>query len=358
MSASVLPKTIANNSLKAFNKTAKSLRELKKVDPRERYVLLFPSSDSSYVGMGFKLLNTPPAEETFKHASDILGKNLFQLCLRGPKPELLGSVENRHLATFVTSHATIAKLKHERPHVIPHCKAAGGFGVGFVNSLVFSGSMSFENGLDLVQKQGQAMDRAAKVIPSARVKIRVLPATNVKRLCSAATEHCLNLGIPEEIAVCSVVQQRRAHVIEIAGHEEAIKYLESEGQRLFKFRRMARVLKTPQAFHTRLMQPASDFMDYYLSQRIKEDPNYLMEPQTCSVYSSTSGYRLRSTKQIKKDLTLYPIKAVLTEQLIHCLFARPRTLAQPNIIVLWDKILKQSLLPVNRLAHSSAELFE
>jgi malonyl CoA-acyl carrier protein transacylase len=358
MSASVVPKTIGKQFVKVFKESAKSLRELKKVDPRERYVLLFPSSESSYVGMGFKLLNVPAAEEVFERASDIVGKNLFKLCLNGPKSELYDSIENRHLAAFVTSHATIAKLQHERPQTIPYCKAAGGFGVGFINSLVFSESVSFENGLDLVQKQGQAMDRAAKVIPSAKVKICVLPATSKKRICLAAMEHCRRLDIPEEIAICSVTQQKYAHVMEIAGHEEAIKYLETDGLRLFNFRWIGRVKKHPQATHTYLMKPASDFLNLYLTQRIQEDPDYLREPQTCSVYSSTAGYRLRNVKAIKKDLIQYPIRSVQTEQLIHCLFARPKTLAQPNIIVLWDRSLKESLLPVNRRAHESAELFE
>uniref|UniRef100_A0A6G1SQ82 Putative malonyl-CoA-acyl carrier protein transacylase, mitochondrial n=1 Tax=Aceria tosichella TaxID=561515 RepID=A0A6G1SQ82_9ACAR len=356
MSASV-PRTIGDTAVKVFKDSAKSLRLLKKVDPRERYVLLFPSSDSAYVGMGFKLLNVPPAEKVFEHASDILKKNLIKLCLSGPKSELLNSMENRHLATFVTSHATLAKLEHERPRTIPLCKAAGGFGVGFVNSLVFGESMSFENALDLVQKQGQAMDRAAEVVPSARVKIRLLPATSKKRICLAAKEHCLSLGIPEEIGICSIAQQKHAHIVEIAGHEEAIKYLETEGERIFKFRWIRRILKTPQAFHSALMKPASDFLSVYLNQRIQEDPSYLREPQTCSVYSSTAGYRLRNVEHIKKDLVQYPCRSILTEQLIHCLFARPKTLAQPNIIVLWDKSLKECLLPVNRRAHEAAELF-
>lgn len=356
MSATV-PRTIGKTFVKVFRES-KSLRELKKIDPRERTVLLFPSSESCHVGIGFECLNVPSAEEVFERASDIAKKDLFKLCLKGPKSELLGSLENRHLAAFVTSHATVAKLEHERPHVIPFCKAAGGFGVGFVNSLVFSGSMSFENGLDLVQKQGQAMDRAAEVVPSARVKVRLMPATSKTRVCLAAKEHCVNLGIPEEIAICSVTQQKYAHVMEIAGHEEAIKYLETEGQRLFKFRWISRSMRTPQAFHTDLMKPASDFLSIYLNQRMQEDPNYLKDPQTCSVYSSIAGQRLQNVKYIKRDLIQYPIRSILTEQLIHCLFARPKELAQPNIIVLWDKTLKESLLQVNRRAYESAELFK
>lgn len=354
----VISKATGNNFIRVLKESTKSLRELKKVDPKERYVLLFPSSVSCHVGMGFQLLNIRPAEEIFEQASSVVGKNLFKLCLRGPKSELWDSMETRHLATFVTSHATIAKLEHERPHTIPFCKAAGGFGVGFVNSLVFSQAMSFENGLDLVRRQGQAMDEASKIVPSAKVKICLRPATSKRLVCQIAKEHCLGLGIPEDIAICSVTQQKYAHVLEIAGHEEAIKFLETEGVRLFKFRWISRVVKTPQAYHTNLMRPAEDFLDAYIKQRMKEDPNYLTEPKTCSVYSSTAGQRLRNVRDIAKDLKQYPTRTIQTEQLIHCLFARPKTLAQPNIIVLWDKSLKNSLLPVNRRAHAAAEVFQ
>ena len=357
MSTSSL-KNLGDNAVKVFAASTNALRKLKKVDPKERYVLLFPSSDSSHIGMGFNLLNVPPAEDVFAQASDILKKNLFKLCLEGPRSDLLDSFENRQLAAFITSHATVAKLNHERPQTIPYCKAAGGFGVGFINSLVFSGAMSFKDGLDLVQKQSQAMNRAAQVIPSARLKLRLMPATSKALVCRAAREHCLNLGVPEEIAICSVTKQNHAHVMEIAGHEEAIRYLEGDGMRLFKFRWIGRVTKTPQAFHTFLMKPASDFLNIYINQRMKEDPEYLREPQTCSVYSSTVGRRLRAVDGIKKDLILYPSRPILTEQLIHCLFARPKKLAQPNIIVLWDRFLKSSLLPVNRRAHESAELYK
>lgn len=341
---------------KIIKEGSRALRKIKKVDPRERYVLLYPDSENAYVGMGFNLLNIPRSEKVYNNASQIVNKDLLRLCLEGPKQELLGSLENRHLAAYVTSHATIAKLAHDDESVIPLCKAAGGVGVGFINSLVFSGALKFEDGLVLVQKIAQAMDRASKVVPSGKLAIRLRPATHKIKMCRAAVEHCLKLGIPKEIAVCSVTKQISPHKIEVSGHEDAIKYLETEGLRLFDFYKINRIHSDQNAYHTELMKPAKDFLELYIKEKLKENSSYLNEPETCSVYSATAGCRLRALKNIRKDLSMYPVSPVLTEQLLNCLFQRPKRLAQPNILVLWDKKLLKTLLSVNRRAYENAKL--
>lgn len=354
--ASVVPKLKSDIVLKTINATARALKELKKVDPRNRHVLIYPNSETVHVGLGLNLLNIPPAEAVFDQANDLLNFDLRKLCLQGPKKDLYDSLVNRSLATYVTSHATMAKLEYEKPEEIQFCKAAGGVGVGFVNSLVFSGAMTFEDGLHLVRRQAVAMEKAAKVVPNAKLRVHLRPATHKGRVCKAAMEHCVDLGIPEEVAICSITKQLSPHIVEIAGHEEAIKFLEKNGTELFEFREMKRAVNIPHAYHTDLMRPVRDYLHVYIDHKIKKNPDYLKEPSTCSVYSATAGYRLRSIKDIKKDLCDYPIKPILIEQLFHCLFARPQKLAQPNIYVLWDRNLLKNLSKVNRLAYEQAKL--
>jgi len=357
MASVVIPKTLGSKALQASKEVSKSLRILKRVDPTSRYVLLFPGGDSAHVGMAFKILNCEPAEQVFERASEILKKDILKLCLDGPREELLGLTENRDVATFVTSHATLMKLSEEYPAVPPICKGAAGIGVGFLNTLVFSRAMSFENALDLTMQQGKAMDRAAKAVPSAKVKVRLAPATIKRRVCDAAREYCLKMGIPEEIAQCSVTKQSYAHVVEIAGHELAIKYLETEGLELFKFRYIERVRKIPHAFHTPLMKPVQDYISAYIEQKMRDDRSYLVDPETCSVYSSGVGHRLRSARSIKKDLIDYSVRPIKSEQLLHGLFARPPSVPQPNTYVLWSRQLLKELSHVNNRAWRSARLF-
>lgn len=356
MSKNLLLKS-APEVIKILKDNANALRELKKIDPRDRYVLLYPDSENTYVGMGFKLLNTP-AEDVYARASDLTKKDLLRLCLDGPKSELMDSFENQQLAAFVTSHATMTKFAHEKPTAIEFCKGAGGIGVGVVNSLVFSKAMTFEDGLDLVQRRAQAMERATKIVPSAKLRLRLKPATSKWKVCQAAVAECIKQGIPQEIAVCSVAKNCYSQVIEVSGHEEAIKYLESEGNRLFEFRDIRRVRRNPHAYHTELMRPASDFLRGYIEQRMKDDPNYIRDPESCSVYSATSGERLRFSDHIVEDLYKHPISGLKVEQLLTKLFTRQKHLAQPNVLVIWDRNLMKNLSMVNRKARSSAKLLE
>lgn len=345
-------------TLSLLRRVNEALREVKKVDPRDRYCFIHPDSDQAHVGMGFKLLNITQSEEVYQKSSDIVKKDILKLCLNGPKSELYDSIENRNVATYVTTQATIAKLLSEKPDIQPFCKISLGIGVGFVNALVFHGLMRFEDGLELVQYQGRAMDRAANMIPSAKLRIRLRPATSKSKVCRAAQEHCLRMDIPPHAAICSVTKQMKAHWIEVGGHEEAIKYLETEGQRLFEFFHIQRITKSPQPINTQLMRPVQEFVRGYLDHKIKDNSNYLQSGDSCTVYSSTSGYRCRKAETIKKDLINYPTHPVKMEQVFHSAFKRRKDLAQPNIFVLWDKKIIRDLNVVNRRAAEKAKLVE
>lgn len=354
MSASRLIPKFTPSNIATIKDTNRALREIKKVDPKTRYVLLFPDSSRVHVGLGFNLLGTP-AEKVYEDASSILKKDLLRLCLEGPKSELRDSLENRHLATFVTSHAAMAKLQDEKPDVVQNCKAAGGCGVGFLNCLVFGGAMSFENGLDLVQRQARAMEAAAKIVPCVKLFVKAKPAARKIRICDAAREHCIKLGVPKEIAVCSISKFIHEQKFEIIGHEEAIKYIEAEGERLLNISYCKRIPAIDD-YNSELMTPAKEFLEGYIKQRLKADSEYLKEPLSCSAFSGTSAHRPRGVDAIIKDICNYPVKPSRIEGLLTCLFKRPKELAQPNILVLWDRSLHRCLELTNRRAFESSKL--
>lgn len=358
MASSVIPIIKGPTGLPSLGKFAEqALKKIKKVDPRDRYVLLFPDSEAAYVGMGLNLLNCKPAEEVFEQASEKAQKNLFKLCLDGPRSDLINSVENRQIATFVTTHATLAKLQDEHPFVVERSKNVAGFGIGFMNSLVFSGAMTLEHAFEYIQYQAKAIDKINKLVPYAKVKLRLRPATSKIRVCRAAEEHCIRMRIPEELAKCSVTKQSYAHVLEIGGHEEAIRYLETDGLRLFKFHYISRIDIEKNSHHSHMMEPVRRIMESYLDKKMRDDPNFLSDPQKSSVYSSIAGRRLRVIKYIKRDLLNYPVQPVKTEQLLHCLYDRPHNLPQPNTYVLWNKRLLKDLSMVNTLAWRKAKLY-
>ena len=86
------------------------------VNPRETSVLLFPGQGSQIVGMGKKLLPYPGVKELYLKANEILGYDILNVCLNGPKNELDKTVHCQP-ALYVTSLAAIERLKEDYPEV-------------------------------------------------------------------------------------------------------------------------------------------------------------------------------------------------------------------------------------------------
>ena len=77
---------------------------------------MFPGQGTQFVGMGQKLVEYPGVSDMYNRASDILGYNLLNVCLKGPNQKLDKTVYSQP-AIYVTSLAAVEKLKHEAPQV-------------------------------------------------------------------------------------------------------------------------------------------------------------------------------------------------------------------------------------------------
>jgi acyl transferase domain-containing protein len=110
-----------------------------------RSIVLFPGQGSQYVGMGASLLACPGARNLFDAARHILGYDLLELCLSGPKAKLDQTMYCQP-AVFVASLAAIEKLRVDQPDVISTLVATAGFSVGEYAALVLAGSIDFDQG--------------------------------------------------------------------------------------------------------------------------------------------------------------------------------------------------------------------
>ncbi|MGL4593756.1 MAG: acyltransferase domain-containing protein, partial [Thermoguttaceae bacterium] len=128
--------------------------------------LLFPGQGAQFVGMGESILNDfVPAQELFARAKSVLGYDLTKLCLTGPAEEL-DSTAMSQPAIFTLSLAYLELLKNKQPDIVEQCGATAGLSLGEYTALVFAGAISFEDGLRLVQKRGEAMQAASDATPS------------------------------------------------------------------------------------------------------------------------------------------------------------------------------------------------
>ncbi len=210
-----------------------------------KIALLFPGQGAQHVGMGRKLMaDFPEAKALFDQAADILGYDLAKLCVEGPAEELDSTIYSQP-ALFVCSLAALEKLKAESPDVVLGCEMAAGLSLGEYTALVFSGAMSFADGLKVVQRRGQAMQAAADATPSGMVSILLMDRDQVQAVCDEASAHG-PIQIANYLCPGNIV---------ISGENEAClraaEIAEANGGR-------AVPLAVAGAFHTPIMKPADD----------------------------------------------------------------------------------------------------
>lgn len=224
-----------------------------------RIGFLFPGQGAQHVGMGKGIAEKyPQAQRLFDQANEILGYNLAQLCFEGPAEQLDSTVISQP-AIFVTSLAALEMLKVENPAAVDACEMTAGLSLGEYTSLVFSGAMSFEDGLKVVQQRGQAMQDAADATPSGMVSVLLLEVPQVEQLRDAASDagiiQLANYLCPGNIVVSGT----------IAACEKVVELTEAAGGRAIP-------LAVAGAFHTSIMEPADQRLAAALADVVMNSP--------------------------------------------------------------------------------------
>lgn len=217
-----------------------------------KIALLFPGQGAQHVGMGKLLVEQyPKAKELFDIAREVLGYDLSNLCFNGPAAELDSTIYSQP-ALFVCSLAALEKLRADSPDIVLGCEMSAGLSLGEYTALVFAGAMSFEDGLKVVQRRGQAMQAAADATPSGMVSILLLERDQVQKVCDEASAHgsiqIANYLCPGNIVVSG----------ENAACVRAAELAEQAGGRAIP-------LAVAGAFHTPIMKPADDELAEILS---------------------------------------------------------------------------------------------
>ncbi|XP_004610794.2 malonyl-CoA-acyl carrier protein transacylase, mitochondrial [Sorex araneus] len=301
---------------------AELLRDASAAEPREAAaarrrpehcsVLLFPGQGSQVVGMGRALLRYPRARALYAAARRVLGYDLLQLSLHGPR-EALDRTVHCQPAVFVASLAAVEKLQQEQPAVIEGCVAAAGFSVGEFAALVFAGAMDFAEGLHAVKVRAEAMQEASEAVPSGMLSVLGQPQSKFALACQEAREHCAASGLKDP--VCEVSNYLFPDCRVISGHLEALRFLQKNSAR-FHFRR-AKLLPVSGAFHTRLMEPAQEPLAQALRAISVRKP-------LVAVHANVSGHRYADPKHIPRLLVQQVVAPVKWEQTMHVIYERKK----------------------------------
>ena len=239
-----------------------AVQEAKPV-PKTPVAFLFPGQGSQKVGMGSECMDLPKVQEMFATAEKILGYDLKDICLNGPK-EKLDQTEFAQPALFVCGLAAVEKLRKEDPGAVAKASCTAGLSLGEYTALVFSGVMSFEDALKVVKVRGESMAAAAKAgDPHGMLSIVGLADADVEEVCAKARD-----AVPGSVCQMANYLFPKGRVVSgtITALDEAQKIATAKGA--LKAQRVA----VSGAFHTPLMSSASEALEKVLGEVTINEP--------------------------------------------------------------------------------------
>ncbi|WP_080905911.1 ACP S-malonyltransferase [Parabacteroides sp. Marseille-P3160] len=253
---------------------------------------VFPGQGAQFVGMGKDLYdNSSLAKELFEKANDILGFRITDLMFAGTDEDLKQTKVTQP-AVFLHSVILQKTLGTDfQPDMV------AGHSLGEFSALVTSGALSFEDGLKLVSKRAQAMQKACEAQPSTMAAVLALPDETVEKVCA---------GITDEIVVCA--NYNCPGQIVISGTERGIE-LACE-QLLAAGAKRALKLKVGGAFHSPLMEPARAELAAAIE-------NTTFNRPVCPVYQNVNAKPETDPESIQKNLIAQltaPVKWTQTVQ--------------------------------------------
>jgi len=245
---------------------------------------LFAGQGAQAVGMGKDL---PAARPLFDRASAILGFDLAKVCFEGPAEEL-NRTDRCQPALLVHG---IACLEVAKAKGFPDAEAAAGLSLGEYTAHVFAGSLTFEDGVRLLQKRGAYMQECCDATPSGMISILGLDRDKVAQ----AVEGQGDVGIANLNAPGNIV---------ISGEAKALERAAAKAKELGAKRAIP--LKVAGAYHSVVMKGAQEKMKAELA-AVK-----ISRPRI-PVYANVNAKPLTDPEEIRAALASQICASVLWE---------------------------------------------
>ena len=255
---------------------------------------LFPGQGAQTVGMGKDIYEKyEEARRVYDKASEISGIDVKKICFEGPEEEL-NKTENTQIAILTTSLAILEILKNKGIEA----DIATGLSLGEYGALIYSGIITFEDGIKLIQKRGFYMGNLIPKEEYLMAAVIGLEVNKIEEVCSKIREKG-KFVVPANYN-CSVQTA-------ISGTKEAVE----EAMQKLKDEGAKRVipLKTSGPFHTSKLQEAKNAYE-------KELEKIQFNKGKCKVIKNIDGTYYNENDNIKEILANHIISPVRFDKAI------------------------------------------
>lgn len=244
-----------------------------------KHAFIFPGQGSQFPGMGKDYYeNSAFSKKVFEQANEILGFRLSDVMFSGTEDDLK---QTRVTQPAIFLHSLIAykNLESISPNMV------AGHSLGEFTALVANGTLSFEDGLELVSIRAEAMQKACELNPSTMAAVLALEDAKVEEICASVFERtgevvvAANFNCPGQLVISG----------SNAGVQQACEELKAAGAK------RAMLLPVGGAFHSPLMLPAKEELAKAIESVKFHTPN-------CPIYQNVVAKAVTDPESIKQNL--------------------------------------------------------
>jgi len=290
---------------------------------------IFPGQGAQFTGMGLDLYtNSQMAHELFEKANEILGFRITDIMFEGTADQLKQTNVTQP-AIFLHSVILAKVLGNSfQPEMV------AGHSLGEISALVAAGVLSFEDGLQLVSKRAEAMQKACEIMPSTMAAVLGLDDKIVEEVCDAVDGVVVaaNYNCPGQLVISG----------EVSAIETTCELLKEKGAR------RALVLPVGGAFHSPMMEPAREELAAAIKATKFNEP-------TCRVYQNVPAKAITTALEIKENLIKQLTAPVKWTQSIQSMIADGGT---QFIEVGPGKVLQGLMRKIDRSVEATGASFE
>lgn len=244
-----------------------------------KHAFVFPGQGSQFPGMGKDHYEKSAfAKKLFEQANEVLRFRISDVMFNGTEEDLKQTNVTQP-AVFLHSVIAYKSIEGARPDMV------AGHSLGEFSALVANGTLSFEDGLELVSVRAKAMQNACELTPSTMAAVLALADEKVEEICAAIQKETgeivvpANYNCPGQLVISGSIK----------GIEIACERMKAAGAK------RALVLPVGGAFHSPLMEPAKEELKGAIERITFHQP-------TAHVYQNVVAKAVYDREEIKQNL--------------------------------------------------------